>query len=575
MRRWATLLLVAVATQAQTGPRLTLMERLRPRNLDAVRQQRIRWIETRVDGVPRGIYRDFRTLIGVDREAEPEIARRALEAGFDVLLLASPDNLRLPTEGDVTLIPGSIQGQTLRFAYRNRDVRLVLPGQELGSAVSGAAIHRSDTDVGLRAARFPNHPIEAIGATVDRVDAAVEAWAAPAASRALAAVAVTDIRPKATVQALRATSTHVLARSDRPADLLDSLRLARTYVAHEWLSETGNFWFRAFNGLGVYEIGDLMPLVSGSQLRVTLPVSGKVRFFRDNKVIAQAEGKELTQPVTAPGAYRIEVTLPAGGEDRPWIYTSHIYAGAAPAGLISEVPAAVPDDIGFQGDIAYGKGEREKLDLYTPRATTNFPLLVFFHGGNWKNGDKSRARALGISLARLGIGVAAPNYPLDAPEAQLNAARAAIAWAREFGVKAGADAERIFLGGHSAGAQIAALAALEGLTKQEIRGVVLASGIYDVRGIEFFGSTEMQWSRFSPIFRDAKDASRFLILFAQHDLEGFALQAQAFYEKLRRAFTPVDLELLPGETHVGVILNASGENAALVKAIERFVRRQD
>ncbi len=112
-------------------------------------------------------------------------------------------------------------------------------------------------------------------------------------------------------------------------------------------------------------------------------------------------------------------------------------------------------------NVRYGPHERNVLDLWRARPTPDrpgTPLLVFFHGGGFRQGDKASipARLLLDCLAS-GISVATANYrfsqdaPYPAP--MLDGARAIQylrAHAKEFGI----DPDRIAASGSSAGAGI-------------------------------------------------------------------------------------------------------------------------
>src|SRR5262249_30192807 len=92
------------------------------------------------------------------------------------------------------------------------------------------------------------------------------------------------------------------------------------------------------------------------------------------------------------------------------------------------------------------------------------PTLVHFHGGAFVFGRKSReARALLYRLARHGWTCISANYRLR-PAARfpgpLVDAKSAIAWVREHGPRYGDDPEHVFVAGTSAGAHLAAWAAL-------------------------------------------------------------------------------------------------------------------
>lgn len=125
-------------------------------------------------------------------------------------------------------------------------------------------------------------------------------------------------------------------------------------------------------------------------------------------------------------------------------------------------------------NVAYlGTGlDKHRLDLYLPEAAAQpAPVVVFVHGGGWNSGD--RAFGLGGNdlyanagryFARHGVLAAVISYRL-LPDvdwrAQTDDVAAAVAWVRQHAAEHGGDARRLFLMGHSAGAQLAARVALD------------------------------------------------------------------------------------------------------------------
>ncbi|NJR44159.1 alpha/beta hydrolase [bacterium] len=88
------------------------------------------------------------------------------------------------------------------------------------------------------------------------------------------------------------------------------------------------------------------------------------------------------------------------------------------------------------------------LDLYRPHAPNNAPLLVFFHGGSWRNGDKSWYSFVGKHYALKGYLVAIPNYrkAQQAPfPAFMQDAAAAFAFARKHAKAWGGDAQQSYV----------------------------------------------------------------------------------------------------------------------------------
>ena len=158
--------------------------------------------------------------------------------------------------------------------------------------------------------------------------------------------------------------------------------------------------------------------------------------------------------------------------------------------VAANVPAAF-GDYRRHADVPYGADPQHRLDVYVPdRATVGpRPLIVFWHGGRWSDGDKTDYRFVGAALADLGYVAVLANYrhypAVKMPGFMDDAARAAL-WAAAHAAEFGADAHRLYLMGHSAGAHLAALVTLDsryfaaaGQPAPPIAGVIGLSGPYD------------------------------------------------------------------------------------------------
>jgi arylformamidase len=136
-----------------------------------------------------------------------------------------------------------------------------------------------------------------------------------------------------------------------------------------------------------------------------------------------------------------------------------------------------------QLDVQYGKDERQRLDIYSPKvATGTMPILLFVHGGGWQRGSKNMHTEKGINYAEHGVVFIATNYRL-APSVthpkQIQDIASAFAWAKTHATELGADPNRIYIMGHSAGAHLVDLLGSnerflveKGLSLNDIRGVI-------------------------------------------------------------------------------------------------------
>lgn len=144
-------------------------------------------------------------------------------------------------------------------------------------------------------------------------------------------------------------------------------------------------------------------------------------------------------------------------------------------------------------DLAYAapKQERQTLDVYAPAEGKNHPVVVWIHGGGWQRGDKAEVQKKPQAFVDKGFVFVSINYRLlpDVTIKQMAGDVAkAIRWARDHAKEYGGASDTLFIMGHSAGAQLAALVCTddrylkaEGLTLSLIKGCVPVDGdTYDV-----------------------------------------------------------------------------------------------
>ena len=164
-------------------------------------------------------------------------------------------------------------------------------------------------------------------------------------------------------------------------------------------------------------------------------------------------------------------------------------AGCAPISLFNIL---IPES-GFRAthDIAFSAQPRNRLDVYTPVSSINIqkPVVVFFYGGAWESGDKSSYLFVAEALTSRGYVVVIPDYRVY-PEVifptYMEDAAFAVKWTFDNITKYGGDPTKLFVMGHSAGAQLAALVAYDGkylgqlgIDNRRIRGVVSLAGPLD------------------------------------------------------------------------------------------------
>lgn len=140
-------------------------------------------------------------------------------------------------------------------------------------------------------------------------------------------------------------------------------------------------------------------------------------------------------------------------------------------------------------DVKYGDDPRQSFDLFAPvDAKGPLPVVVFFYGGGWDSGSKSDYGWAAQALAAQGFLVAVPDYrvvPQVVFPTFIEDAAAATARVADVAARYGGDSTRLGVSGHSAGAHLAAMIALDrrymaAVGKPDIiKAVAGLSGPYD------------------------------------------------------------------------------------------------
>ena len=279
----------------------------------------------------------------------------------------------------------------------------------------------------------------------------------------------------------------------------------------------------------------------------------------------------------------------------PWLLVSIVLASAGCSRTASWAANVGVDDDRIESHV-YDAGASLALDVHRPDRTgagtaAAAPVIVYFHGGRWRDGDRHSARFVGQRLAAAGALVVVPDFrqaPAHAFPAFMADAAQAVAWAHAHAAGLGGDPARIYVMGHSSGAHIAALLgtdarylAAAGLAPDRLAGVIGWSGPYDflpIREIDLvdvFGTGE-QWPATQPVNFVDGDEPPFLLV---HGLDDDVVESRNSVElagKLRANGVDARLLLLPGGTHSTPLAGFYDPTRApcVVPAVVAFVRGQ-
>jgi acetyl esterase/lipase len=215
------------------------------------------------------------------------------------------------------------------------------------------------------------------------------------------------------------------------------------------------------------------------------------------------------------------------------------------------------------------------LDLYQPAGDlVPRPLIVYLHGGGWAHANPRVGASIVnfpvvlANLAERGYVVASIEYRFsgEAPfPAQLEDLQAALRFLRANAERFGIDGTRVGLWAMSAGAQVAALNAVNCASGACVQGFVGWFGVYDMASY----SSEMQddtsvrtlfrcgtgacttevLDQASPIRYADRTDPPVLLIHGQDDTNSRSSQSEGFAQRLRAAGSTAELLLIPGVTH--------------------------
>lgn len=247
-----------------------------------------------------------------------------------------------------------------------------------------------------------------------------------------------------------------------------------------------------------------------------------------------------------------------------------------------------------RSDLVYGEYDRLKLDVYQPVHSVDSQkpaTVIFFYGGGWEAGEKANYKFVAEALTSHGMIVVIPDYRVF-PEAVfpefIEDAAQAVAWTRKHIAEFGGDPEQLFIAGHSAGAQIAAMLSVNprylqqaGLETKQLRGMIGLAGPYDFLPLtsptlkQIFGDDASQWQS-QPVNFVGEDHPPTLLLVGNNDRTVLPRNSYRFAEKLKQYGNDVEIVELSNYGHVAMVAKLAkplrGDGALLIPIVN-FVQQ--
>lgn len=272
--------------------------------------------------------------------------------------------------------------------------------------------------------------------------------------------------------------------------------------------------------------------------------------------------------------------------------------------LATSLSLAAPEPFKKEGiEFATPDGVSLLLDLHLPESVESPPLIMWIHGGGWKGGTRKNCK-LRWAVSH-GYAVASIEYRLSDEAifpAQIHDCKGALRWLRANAGKYGYNAERVVVGGSSAGGHLAALMgtsgdveALEGKTGGNLDQSSRVQGVIDYYGpTDFVHRVKTQPSKGedpkgsvyrlfggknseridqiklgSPVTHLSQDDPPFLILHGEEDKTVYLDQSELFHAACEQTEVPSQLLIFPDKGH-GWKTPQGGEREAILASLKRW-----
>ena len=248
--------------------------------------------------------------------------------------------------------------------------------------------------------------------------------------------------------------------------------------------------------------------------------------------------------------------------------------------------------------VEYGANARQKLDIYLPKAADEFtklesaPLkkvIIFYYGGNWDSGERADYKFAAEALVGQGYIVVIPDYRVY-PEVLFPGFMAdpvsAAKWVKTNIKKYNGDANKVFLAGHSAGAHIAVMMAINpeylaeaSLKPNDFAGVIGLAGPYDFLPLKsdrlkiIFGAEAEQWKSQPINFVDGKNPPLFLAI-GMKDGTVWPRNTYNLAKKIKQKNGLVEVHEFASYGHVDMVTKLAKPlrgNAELLKSVINFI----
>jgi arylformamidase len=235
-------------------------------------------------------------------------------------------------------------------------------------------------------------------------------------------------------------------------------------------------------------------------------------------------------------------------------------------------------------EFAYGDGPADRLDVYPAAHTAGgpgAPVLVFLHGGDWRALSKEDSGFGAQAYTAAGATFVVPDFSLvpdttiPAMGAQL---RRALAWVWQNIAAHGGDPARIFVAGHSSGANLVSQLLTCDWAREfrapadRVKGAVFMSGLGDLEPVRL--SFRNQWHQLdqamvaeaSLLRGKPGTACPMILAYGEHETSDYKRQGREVQAWWAAQGNRTQFFELAGRNHFDAVLEWADPKSALFRA---------
>ena len=238
------------------------------------------------------------------------------------------------------------------------------------------------------------------------------------------------------------------------------------------------------------------------------------------------------------------------------------------------------DDTNCRLDLAYGIGDRERMDLFTA-SDPDAPTLIYIHGGYWQRHDKSIYSFVAEPFVNSGANVVIPNYdlcPAGTIPGITDQIQQAIIWLWRNAASLGVSGDHINISGHSAGGHLTAMMLAtdwpvlgDELPADIIKSAIILTGIYELEPLrnttinDAVGIDEWTAADYSPLYLSPASSAPLLVSLGGAETSQFHQQSRNFVAEWAQYEVDIVHHIEPDVDHFDVVNRLADPKSGLFK----------